>query len=112
MAVLSNATPWDISDLNHLGISSFIESAVYSFEIGVNKPDSRAFRAVEQRLGLGPEHLVMVGDSLTADVIGAKKVGWKAIYLQREKSSIDGLAMEADAVISSLAELPKVLIQF
>lgn len=109
LAALSNVTPWEASDLSHLGIKSFFECVVYSFEIDVTKPDSRAFHTIERCLGLAPHQLVMVGDSFHADIRGAKKVGWKTVYLQRKKDFKAKLPLEADAVITSLAELPEVI---
>lgn len=65
----------------------FAEAVVHSWEIGVCKPDRRAFQVVEQRTGLAPHELVKVGDSLEADVGGALNAGWAAIHLPRTSGS-------------------------
>ncbi|MEX0687777.1 MAG: HAD-IA family hydrolase [Pirellulales bacterium] len=49
-----------------------------SSELGWRKPAAAFFRAVEQRLGLRPEELLLVGDDPELDVAAALRAGWKA----------------------------------
>jgi len=45
------------------------------------KPHVPVFRAVETALGLSPDRLLMVGDSLEHDVAGARAAGWRAAFV-------------------------------
>ncbi len=45
------------------------------------KPHLPVFCAVEAALGLPPERLLMVGDSLEHDIAGAKGAGWDALFI-------------------------------
>jgi len=49
-----------------------------SSELGWRKPAAAFFRAVEQRLGLRPDELLLVGDDPELDVAAALRAGWQA----------------------------------
>ena len=49
-----------------------------SSELGWRQPSAEFFRAVEQRLGLRPEELLLVGDDPELDVAAARRAGWHA----------------------------------
>lgn len=59
---------------------------VWSFAVGVAKPDQRIFRLGAERLGLLPQEIVMYGDSQRADINGAEAVGMKAVYVGRNRT--------------------------
>jgi HAD superfamily hydrolase (TIGR01459 family) len=46
------------------------------------KPHLPVFRALEAALGLPPQRLLMVGDSLEHDIAGAKAAGWDAVFVR------------------------------
>ena len=60
--------------------SHVIESAV----VGVRKPDPRIFSLGVEALGMKPEEVVVVGDSFTKDILPAKAVGCKTIWIKGE----------------------------
>lgn len=99
---LSNTTA-DMTARPRLSYLSFAEVVLHSCEIGYCKPETHAFRTVEQRMGLAPHELVMVGDSMRADVLGALNAGWSAVHLRRD--SAPPTAPQSVPSISSLAEL-------
>lgn len=49
-----------------------------SSDLGWRKPAVEFFRAVEQRVGLRPEELLLVGDDPALDVAAARRAGWRA----------------------------------
>ncbi len=60
------------------------DAVVLTGELGTPKPAAAAFAAVAQRLGLAAEQLVMVGDHVFRDSIGALDAGYAhAFHLQR-----------------------------
>jgi len=61
-------------------LDQFVDELVVSGEVGVSKPDPIIFRVALDRLGVTPEETVMVGDSWTADVEGARAAGIRAIW--------------------------------
>ncbi|MEM9317986.1 MAG: TIGR01459 family HAD-type hydrolase [Pseudomonadota bacterium] len=46
------------------------------------KPHLPVFRSLEATLGLPPDQLVMVGDSLEHDIAGAASAGWSSIFIR------------------------------
>ena len=67
VAVVSNIG-WDLRPVfvAH-GLDQLVDAFVLSYELGVQKPDPRIFRAACELLGTGPVRTLMVGDSLPAD---------------------------------------------
>jgi putative hydrolase of the HAD superfamily len=99
LAIVSN---WDVSLLRTLQVLRIFErfaAIVYSAEVRASKPDPRPFAVALERLGIGPEQALHVGDDVVDDGEGARAAGVEAIILRR-----DGPARSGDLV--SLAELP------
>jgi len=87
LALISNADDDDpvIRALFRAEMPVSFEVVVTSQGVGAYKPDARIFEHVLQRLELGPEQVVLVGDSPTSDVIGARRVGIPAIWVNRRE---------------------------
>ena len=62
------------------GLDRFVDELVVSGEVGVSKPDPMIFRTALDRLGVTAEESVMVGDSWTADIEGARAAGIRAVW--------------------------------
>ena len=67
-------------EMRDLGLTDLFESTVVSCEIGYMKPHPRIFQYALKSLGAAAEKTAMVGDSLHADVEGAKTLGMTAIW--------------------------------
>jgi putative hydrolase of the HAD superfamily len=52
-----------------------------SSEICWRKPAASFFRVIEERLGMAPSELVMVGDNPALDVAAARRAGWHAFLV-------------------------------
>jgi putative hydrolase of the HAD superfamily len=92
------------------GLGALIASVTVSGQRGAPKPDRRIFDAALDSLALAGEarlNAVHVGDSLAADVRGARGAGMGAIWLDRD--GIRDGDDEPDATIRSLRELPELL---
>jgi HAD superfamily hydrolase (TIGR01549 family) len=61
-------------------LDSLVDFLVCADEVGVPKPDRRIFDVALDRAGCTPEQAVMVGDSWTSDVMGARSVGMRAVW--------------------------------
>jgi HAD superfamily hydrolase (TIGR01549 family) len=90
-----------LEDLQILGLLKYFdpEHIAISGDLGVRKPDPAIFLHVLNALNLEPEHVVMVGDSLLADILGAQKLGifaiWKPKPGQRELVNAHLIAQNA-----------------
>ena len=60
-------------------------------------------------LSLAPDRVVMVGDDVRVDVVGAKRAGLSAVLVRTGKFSPADLtgAVSPNAVLDSLADLPQ-----
>lgn len=67
------------------------DTVVLSSEVGVRKPDPAIFRIALDRLRAAPASAVVVGNSLTEDIDGARRAGLRAIYLDAAARGVDRL---------------------
>jgi putative hydrolase of the HAD superfamily len=95
-----------------VGLDGYFESVVFAQDHRVAKPDKAIFEIVENQLGLAPAGCVLVGDHPVNDVVGAKRAGWSAVWIVRDRDGGGGGFDDEDrpdAVVGSLAELPGAL---
>ncbi|WP_218081479.1 HAD-IA family hydrolase [Anthocerotibacter panamensis] len=71
------------SVLTGLGLMAYFHHLVYSTRAGSAKPDSRIFLQALELVGAQPAQALHVGDSWSADVLGAQGVGLSALWLDR-----------------------------
>jgi putative hydrolase of the HAD superfamily len=81
LAVVSNSEGTVEAMLKDVGLRGYLETVVDSSVVGVVKPDPEIFRLALERLGLAPAEVVMVGDSPSADIAGARAIGARAALL-------------------------------
>lgn len=80
-----------------------------SERIGYAKPKKEFFDACMKELpGIAKEEIIMIGDSLTADIAGASAYGIKTCWFNFGKVPREQGAM-ADYIVDSLAEIKKIL---
>jgi putative hydrolase of the HAD superfamily len=76
LALLSDFPPKQ--KLDYLGISGFWDTVICSEDTGRLKPDIVPFRVLAEELALPPGRILYVGNSVSYDIIGARKAGMKA----------------------------------
>ncbi len=74
-------------DMQTLGLHHYFDlrTIAVSADLGVRKPDPAIFNHALNALKVAPEEAVMVGDSLSADIIGAQGLGIFAIWKPKAK---------------------------
>ena len=83
LVVVSN---WDLSlhdVLGATGLDRRVDHVVTSAELGVAKPDPAIFAHALALAGVGADQALHVGDSIKADVAGARAAGIEVILLAR-----------------------------
>jgi putative hydrolase of the HAD superfamily len=106
VALLSNTQSFDLAFLHRLGLPELLPTRMLSAEMGCLKPDRPAFELVQQRLGLFPGEIAMVGDSWRDDVTGALEAGWTAVWVNR--SGVPRPEHDPDAELVEVADLAPV----
>lgn len=90
MAIISNA-PWDVpgrllrADMRRWEIEGFFDAFVMSGDVPWRKPNPEFMWAAARRLGVAAEACLVVGDSLKADVAGARAAGMRSAWVNRSR---------------------------
>ncbi len=92
--------------LQEFGLDGIFAEVIESAVVGIRKPDPQIFLLGVDALGMKPEEVTVVGDSLEKDIIPAKRVGCHTVWLKGEgwTNARDG-ENQADRVIMTLDEL-------
>jgi putative hydrolase of the HAD superfamily len=110
--VTNGATDAQLEKIRRMDLANLVDGVCVSGEIGVKKPDARIFYEVLRRCGcddLSTEEVWMIGDSPSADVAGARALGFRTIWLDRGRRWNQGDGESPDAVASSLSDAALVL---
>lgn len=99
--------------LEVFGLDNYFQQIVESAVVKVRKPDPQIYQLGVDALGFLPEECVVIGDSFTKDIVPAKQVGCKAIWINVagwEESAIAASSeWKADAEITDFSQVLKVL---
>lgn len=88
-------------------ISSFFDFILTSALCTYRKPHPRIFEMAMARWNIPPKEIVMVGDSLDADIMGAQKLGMYGVWITRRVTSpTPRRNIRPEAEIKTLLELP------
>ncbi|MBQ0001228.1 MAG: HAD family hydrolase [Clostridiales bacterium] len=94
------------------GILKYFDFVVASAEEGVAKPDKKIFEIALERANCKPENAVMIGDRVDNDIVPAKKMGMKTIWIKQgfgKYWQIRGEYEQADCVVNNLNEIIEIL---
>jgi HAD superfamily hydrolase (TIGR01509 family) len=101
----------------HFALENIFSAAISSAELGFLKPHPAIFEAALAAVGEPAGAAVMVGDSVKADIEGARQIGMRAVLVRRTGAGLSSPLQHALApgyqdvpVIGSLAELPALLL--
>lgn len=83
------------------GLHTLVDFVGITGELGAWKPDEKAFRAVLDKLGVKPEHAVMVGDNEDFDIVPAKRLGMQTVWVTLAGAT----HADADLVVRTPGEL-------
>lgn len=97
-----------LKDFNLEYFEDVIESAV----VGVRKPDPEIYRMGVRATGFPAEEVAVVGDSYGKDIVPAKLVGCKAIWMKGESWAPENTDETLpDAIIENIAQVADLLIK-
>tara|TARA_S200000501_G_C20841996_1_gene752026 strand:+ start:33 stop:722 length:690 start_codon:yes stop_codon:yes gene_type:complete len=93
--------------LKKSGLLKYFKTITISEDVGFKKPSKEIFFHAITKASAQIEKSVMIGDNFNADIIGAKRMGIKAIYYNFHKTSEQQL--EGVIKINDLLELEDIL---
>ncbi len=115
LGIISNAG--DDDDVQTLvdkaNMRAYFDVVLSSAACGVRKPNPRIFALALEQMKLQAAETAMVGDTLGADILGAKNAGLYSIWLTRRADTPANRehqhTITPDAQISALGDLPALL---
>jgi putative hydrolase of the HAD superfamily len=93
------------ADLDRCGIGHHFDGHVTAAAAGAAKPDPRIFAALAARARVAPAEVLHVGDDPLADVVGARRAGMGAVWLNRDGRAWPLQWPPPERTVRSLAEL-------
>jgi putative hydrolase of the HAD superfamily len=105
LATLTNGN----ADLACIGLAHHFEVSLHAGALGCAKPDPRAYLALADALTLAPAEILFVGDEPHADVVGPRAVGMQTVWVNRGGAPWPDALPAADASVTDLAGLVKLL---
>ena len=117
MGVISNIISRSVVPhfLAEYGIDGYMDCVITSCGTGIRKPDPGIFRVAEEKMGMAPEELAYVGDTISRDVRGTRAAGWKCMIQIRNPAiahrdkGLENSPWKPDYLIDDLAEIPDII---
>jgi putative hydrolase of the HAD superfamily len=106
VALLSNSSEISHLVIEKLGIKNLFDVVVISCDYGFLKPDPRIFQITLDKLELSNKEVVMIGDKITTDVLGAKMLDIDIIYFNKsEKKPISNPNVSFLGIANNLTQI-------
>jgi FMN phosphatase YigB (HAD superfamily) len=103
-----DAEVWE--DWRRFGLADAIDAVASSHSVGWQKPHRAIFERALELTGVSAGDAVMVGDRMDADILGAKRLGLRAVHRRTaDPDAMRDVGVTPDAVIDDLTTLPAVL---
>ena len=108
LGVVSNCCAEDIAAWPHSSLAPRFDCAVFSFDVGMAKPDPEIYREAMRRLQVGASDTWFIGDGEHDELAGAEAAGLRAFratwflrrwpHFREEPDSVASLATAAELV--------------
>jgi HAD superfamily hydrolase (TIGR01549 family) len=115
LGLYSNATDDKLIQrlVNQGGLRPWLSPTFSSAGWGWRKPKPEPFQLIARRWGFSPAEVVMVGDTLMADIQGAQNAGMPGILVTMDEapSNAANRHIQPTAVAETLSALPEIIAQ-
>jgi putative hydrolase of the HAD superfamily len=110
LAVVSDAqSAYAVPELRRAGLAEYFAPIVISGDYGYRKPDPRLFQAALNKLKIGPEEAIFIGNERFRDILGARQVGMKTILFCPNGDPGGSPETEPDYLLHQYADLPRAI---
>lgn len=112
LGIIANQNQGTDTRLKDWGIREYFDVIIASAEIGYAKPDRKIFEKAFELAECTAEKSVMIGDRLDNDIIPAKALGMKTVWIKNGLAGLQDAKLGegyADYQIGSLSELLNIL---
>jgi len=113
LAIISNGSIDGINRvIDMFDLRKYFDLIIISEEIGKEKSTTIPIKVALDKLGLKPDEVIMIGDRIDEDVLGAKKLGMISIhhnYGLWKDVNYSGEDVKPDFIINKLSELRDII---
>ena len=95
--------------LREMHIDMFFQHVVESAVVGIRKPDPAIFQLAIDQLGVSPEEILVVGDSMKNDILPAKHCGCQTCWFKGEGWE-EPQENTADFTITDISQLKDIVL--
>lgn len=96
-----------INRLKKSNLDKYFKDIFVSDKMGYEKPDKRFFEKIMNITKYSNKYLIMIGDSIKSDIIGAKNSGIKSIYFNKGNKKFSD--KDFTYQVKKLSEIKKIL---
>ncbi|MBW7475389.1 HAD family hydrolase [Paenibacillus oenotherae] len=108
IGIIANQSNGTSERLERYGLLPYIEAVFSSAEEGLSKPDIRFFELALRKTACLPQHALMVGDRIDNDIIPAKRLGMRTIWIRQgfaRYQRADQPSEAPDLIVDNLSQL-------
>lgn len=112
LGVIANQVAGTKDRLDNWGIGKYFDVVVASAEAGFAKPDLKLFNLALEQAGCKPNEAVMIGDRLDNDIVPAKQLGMKTVWVRQGFAKYQSISNETenpDFIIDSISDILDIL---
>ncbi len=109
LGIIANQSVGSAQRLADWGIGKYFDLVIASAEEGVEKPNPEIFRLALERANCLPENAVMVGDRIDNDILPAKELGMRTIWVKQGFAKYQPKSDVPDYTIQTLEEILELL---
>ncbi|MDR2757820.1 MAG: HAD family hydrolase [Spirochaetaceae bacterium] len=110
LGLLSDFPP--VKKLEHMGLGEGWDTVLCSEDSGRLKPDPLPFSTLAASLGLPPDRILYVGNSLNYDITGAQKAGMRTALIGSRWNKLFSFRVKTDFMFSDYRQLYHYVISF
>ena len=113
LGIIANQLPGLEERLKDFGILDYFSAIFSSADLGLAKPDPAIFRLALQKTNCLPHQAIMIGDRLDNDIVPAKRIGMKTIWIKQGFSrlaQVKNLEERADWTVKKLTDVLPILL--
>lgn len=113
LGIIANQLPGLEERLKDFGILDHFSAIFSSADLGLAKPDLAIFRLALQKTNCLPHQAIMIGDRLDNDIVPAKRIGMKTIWIKQGFSrlaQVKNLEERADWTVKKLIDVLPILL--
>ena len=98
-----------MNKLRLLNFDGFVDEIVISGDVGVQKPDTKPFEVMSEKLGLPPSELLYVGDNPLNDVEGSRNAGYTPVWVKTIGNWCFEDIERCEYEVDTVAEIPEIV---